>query len=715
VECEFQPDETHAANDAYTLEYDGINTVFCADGHTTDGSAQGATEFTATCPQNGVANVPSCRPVTCSASSLHLALNAHVNGDHDYTLGTRATYTCDQGYAVALTSSASFEVECLRSGSFSAMSTCRNIDDCAGHSCGSNGHCVDEIGDYSCTCEDGFEETVADSGEKICGNINDCGESACGPRGACHDGINGYQCDCMTGYSVPDSDSSNDDRICLPNVCQIPTLEGVISAPEVIHFPDTMYLACAEGLSLGDRVDFEIACTADGLRSDGSAQLPECRPVVCGQAPAVPYAQDLPQQGASHSYTFGEVAQHTCRGGEVQVIHECQADGQFHITSGSSTCQNSCGSPVVPIQAQRSDGSGAVVHPASAVFECNVGYTYLASGMPAQDLSQLCQASGVFEPIAGDVAVNGNGQPECVPILCQLPSAPQNWEYDASAFNTQTPAGLRCANGYSDSTGQSGSASRIEITCDSNGDHSALPAACVAPSFTLSGRIRSALPPRSNIGSASLVIGGQPVPVSSSGGFSVHLQGGVHDYSLSAGGFVTATGSFTLTQNTDTELHMSPTLQHDEWRIVLTWDEQPRDLDSHLVYAYPRCHGNEMWYASAYASCAGVDARLNRDDTNSWGPETTTLSGLWRERDWGGKWVYRVKNYSGHYDNGNGWAESGAVVTLYNGDHMVRTFSVLEHGFTNGDGRGISYTQFWSVFSVDGHGNVVACTNEACS
>jgi len=315
------------------------------------------------------------------------------------------------------------------------------------------------------------------------------------------------------------------------------------------------------------------------------------------------------------------------------------------------------------------------------------------------------------------VAVNGNGRPKCVPILCQLPSAPQNWEWrgevrqDASAFNTQTPARLRCANGYSDSTGQSGGASRIEITCDSNGDHSALPAACVAPSFTLSGRIRSALPPRSNIGSASLVIGGQPVPVSTSGIFSVYLQGGVHDYSLSAGGFVTATGSVTLTQNTDTELHMSPTLQHDEWRIVLTWDEQPRDLDSHLVFYGQSCA--EMYYANTRANCNGVSASLNRDDTNSYGPETTTLSNVNNHRS--GKWVYRVKNYSGHYDPNNGWAEARAVVTLYNGDHMVRTFSVLEHGFTNGNGRGRSRNQFWSVFSVDGSGNVVACTNEACS
>jgi len=195
VQCEVVPDESHRRNEPWIIYHNSFNIVACADGYTEDGSAGGATELPLTCDPNGVADLQSCRIVTCSGSDLEEASNADWE-IQDYPLGSSATYTCHEGHAVALTFAATFEVQCLRTGLFSALSTCRNIDDCEGHSCGSNGHCVDGINDYTCDCEEGFEEL-----EKEFGNIDDCGPNACGGHGACHDLVNGYMCELSRGTS----------------------------------------------------------------------------------------------------------------------------------------------------------------------------------------------------------------------------------------------------------------------------------------------------------------------------------------------------------------------------------------------------------------------------------------------------------------------------------------------------------------------------------
>jgi len=733
VACEFQPDETHAADAALNLEFGGSAIITCSDGHTIDGSAGGATEHFATCNANGVHDVPSCRPVTCPSSNLPTALHAQVES-RDYTLGTHATYSCNDGYAVAATAAATFEIECLRHGSFSAMSTCRNIDDCAGHSCGSNGRCIDGLGDYSCECEDGFEETVSDSGERMCGNVNDCGASLCGSNGACHDLTNGYECVCDTGYAVPESDSSNADRLCLPVVCSIPAVENVVRDADVLHFPQTLYLECAEGHSISHQssteTSFEIECGADSvLTSGGSADLPECSPIMCRPAPSVLHAHESSVPSSqTGNYVFGEVAQYDCQGGEVEVTYECHADGQFRLTSQFTTCQNSCGAPSVPSHAHRLDGAGAVIHPAAATWACEPGFTHLASGEASGAASQACQANGVYASFESDVAVDSEGRATCVPMVCQRPDAPANWawmgscdDYACDLFDSQNPAHLRCANGYQTTTGLSAAASQTEITCHQEGStaggqhgHSALPLACEMNTFTFSGRVRSALPPRGPVANAVLSIAGQTISTCDVGCFTMSLPAGEHEVSLSHDGFITYSGTVTISADTiGYELHMSPVLSGDEWRIVLTWGVSPRDLDSHLMFYGTRCP--EMFYGLAQATCGGVSASLNVDDTSSLGPEVTTLSNLNRCHGRNcNKWVYKVRNYSGRYDTNNGWAESQAVVTLYNGDHVAGTYRVGEHGHTTDNGRGIGSSKDWTLLSIDSHGQVALCTNSNC-
>lgn len=68
---------------------------------------------------------------------------------------------------------------------------------------------------------------------------------------------------------------------------------------------------------------------------------------------------------------------------------------------------------------------------------------------------------------------------------------------------------------------------------------------------------------------------------------------------------------------------ITPVLDESEVRIVLTWGETPRDLDSHLTG--PMLGSSErfhVYYANrTYSHDGEIHAMLDRDDTSSYGPE----------------------------------------------------------------------------------------------
>lgn len=280
---------------------------------------------------------------------------------------------------------------------------------------------------------------------------------------------------------------------------------------------------------------------------------------------------------------------------------------------------------------------------------------------------------------------------------------------------------------------QAGADQTFQVTCNADGSISQLPQACALTTYQVTGRITNALHPTQGVPSATLVVAGQTVTSNNQGYYSVALPAGQHSYTLNAHGFITISeASMTVTADQTFTISMSPALSADAWRAVLTWDERPRDLDSHLQFYGEANACPEMYYGRPTASCAGVSAQLDVDDTSSWGPETTTLSGVnscgctWWDQTFGGcrgqgicRWVYKVKNYSGYYNHQQGWEDSRARVVLYNGDHMVREFEVnANHGHTTTDGVGHypydGADYMWSVFAIDSAGNVQECSNANC-
>lgn len=139
-------------------------------------------------------------------------------------------------------------------------------------------------------------------------------------------------------------------------------------------------------------------------------------------------------------------------------------------------------------------------------------------------------------------------------------------------------------------------------------------------------------------------------------------------------------GGFTI-DNQNGE--MTPILQDEEIRIVLTWGSKPSDLDSHLVGPNGSGDNFHVYYSNQKSGGAHLDV----DDTTSFGPETTTIyemnSGIYR---------YAVHNYTNRYSNqSKSLAESGAYVRVYRGDSLV----VESFHVPSGEGT------VWNVFEFD--------------
>lgn len=126
---------------------------------------------------------------------------------------------------------------------------------------------------------------------------------------------------------------------------------------------------------------------------------------------------------------------------------------------------------------------------------------------------------------------------------------------------------------------------------------------------------------------------------------------------------------------------LTKSLSDDQVRVVLRWNAEPRDLDSHLV-----CYEDGVLKGHVYYMCRSASGiSLDVDDMTGYGPETIT---------------YQIKEnqeyeYYVHWYNGNGtWETSGAEVQLYQGDKQIREWNVNIGNKQNISGN------IWNVFTM---------------
>jgi len=206
------------------------------------------------------------------------------------------------------------------------------------------------------------------------------------------------------------------------------------------------------------------------------------------------------------------------------------------------------------------------------------------------------------------------------------------------------------------------------------------------------------------------------------GGKSATTMGGVYRiYGIPAGpvdlkieaaanGFINVEKKFILKGNTPCEgvgsEKLSPIMADDQWRAVVSWGRQPYDLDSHSNWGSRRT----LWYSRGTNYGNGIGVALEKDDTSSFGPETTYFTGT-------GSCTAGAINCDVTfkvYDYGRGGViktKSEAVVTLYHGDHIAGTFKVAdaEDAAISGD------KNWWHVFTIDGSTNKLKYSSSPAS
>ena len=172
------------------------------------------------------------------------------------------------------------------------------------------------------------------------------------------------------------------------------------------------------------------------------------------------------------------------------------------------------------------------------------------------------------------------------------------------------------------------------------------------------------------------------------GDYTLQLPQGYYTITVEVGGFVLSSTNVSALGNqavTARDVASIPVAQEDEYRVRLSWDAVPRDLDAHMQGTTPSGAGFHVYYKGdsmkAYDN-GQLICNLDVDDTDSYGPEVITL------KDAGnGPCYYYVHNYSGE----DSLAASGASVSLYKGSTLVRTFQIPKNAGSDRN---------WNVFSI---------------
>ncbi len=115
-------------------------------------------------------------------------------------------------------------------------------------------------------------------------------------------------------------------------------------------------------------------------------------------------------------------------------------------------------------------------------------------------------------------------------------------------------------------------------------------------------------------------------------------------------------------------------VQNGTLRIVLSWGENPRDLDSHLYGESISGNSYHVYYADQIAYDNGETiVELDIDDTSSYGPETTTVN-LEKQGDIIHYYVHDYSTYSS--ESSMALASSGAVIQVYSDNNLIATYNV---------------------------------------
>ena len=198
------------------------------------------------------------------------------------------------------------------------------------------------------------------------------------------------------------------------------------------------------------------------------------------------------------------------------------------------------------------------------------------------------------------------------------------------------------------------------------------------------GTVVDASNPTQRVAGVAVTICGQTVYTDRNGEFVAGVDVGSVSYTAEHSDYITVNDTFTATGGQQSIIiAVSRRMAWNEYRVVLTWGANPRDLDSHLWGATEGGSSYHVFYQKLRAD--GGKALLEWDDTTSYGPETTHFIAYP-----GKSYTFSIHDYTNRGSSfTNAMANSGAKVVVYRGDALLGVYEVPA-----GDGT------VWHVFTV---------------
>merc|ERR1719440_1014108 len=226
--------------------------------------------------------------------------------------------------------------------------------------------------------------------------------------------------------------------------------------------------------------------------------------------------------------------------------------------------------------------------------------------------------------------------------------------------------------------------------------------------YSISGRVRNARNKNMLSGITVSVDGTSKSTTTSFGTFTLHgVPAGDIKLKYNGDGFIDGENDIDLTGNIniggDADINMSPSMAADQWRAVLKWNQNPRDLDTHVFWGW-----TQVYYAARNRRASGLGADLEVDVTSGYGPETTFFKDTGSCNGGVGYFCdmkYKIYKYSGS----GSMMDKGAEVTLYHGDSVAGHWEIKDcpgsvTGSSNG-GAPNANGRWWEVFHIDGRNN----------
>jgi len=341
----------------------------------------------------------SCEALSCP--SLSNPANGNVALSSGLTLGSTATYTCDDGYMASHASTRYCQADAQWSGE---EPSCIRV------------YCA-EIGEVE------NAEPVALIG--VVGDKNVLGTQA------------SFTCKAnylMVGDAIrtcqQDGTWSGTQPRCIAAFCSpvpVPT-NGAVQGYRY-ELGATLRISCDTGYNLVPESSSFRTCVSDGQGGGKWSEVdPVCELVDCGD-PGDPYG------GYRHIATdtkYESTVTYTCKPDhhlEGENSQVCQGDG---LWSGSKpVClERSCGNPGVPDNGEKNSSSYKYDNVVS--FSCNVGYNMQGSQV------RTCQTNGEWT----------GTQPTCLIVSCGDPGTPTNGVRYGDTFTYQSRVVMECDPQY---------------------------------------------------------------------------------------------------------------------------------------------------------------------------------------------------------------------------------------------------------------------------